>query len=95
MCEHHMLPFIGRAHVAYIPKGGRDGPKQNRPRGRCFIKTPSGPGTPYYPYRRSDYVEIEATWCHGCPRGRAPLHVDARRGKAGDHNDYQCGQGDF
>lgn len=20
MCEHHMLPFIGRAHVAYIPK---------------------------------------------------------------------------
>jgi GTP cyclohydrolase I len=19
MCEHHMLPFIGRAHVAYIP----------------------------------------------------------------------------
>jgi GTP cyclohydrolase I len=21
MCEHHMLPFLGRAHVAYIPKG--------------------------------------------------------------------------
>lgn len=21
MCEHHMLPFIGRAHVAYIPHG--------------------------------------------------------------------------
>ncbi len=20
-CEHHMLPFIGRAHVAYLPKG--------------------------------------------------------------------------
>jgi len=23
MCEHHMLPFAGVAHVAYIPKGGR------------------------------------------------------------------------
>ena len=23
VCEHHMLPFLGRAHVAYIPKGGR------------------------------------------------------------------------
>lgn len=23
MCEHHMMPFIGRAHVAYIPSEGR------------------------------------------------------------------------
>jgi GTP cyclohydrolase I len=21
LCEHHMLPFFGRAHVAYVPKG--------------------------------------------------------------------------
>jgi GTP cyclohydrolase I len=25
MCEHHFLPFIGRAHVAYLPKGSITG----------------------------------------------------------------------
>ncbi|MFS8579526.1 MAG: GTP cyclohydrolase I, partial [Novibacillus thermophilus] len=23
MCEHHLVPFFGQAHVAYIPRDGR------------------------------------------------------------------------
>lgn len=23
VCEHHMVPFVGKAHVAYIPKNGK------------------------------------------------------------------------
>ena len=39
MCEHHLLPFFGKMHVAYLPQGQGDRPQQD-PAHRRHVRAP-------------------------------------------------------
>ena len=81
MCEHHLLPFAGRAHVAYIP--GSDG----RITGLSKIArlVDGFARRPQVQERLTTQIadalidKLDPTGVARDDRGRAPLHVDARR----------------
>jgi GTP cyclohydrolase I len=85
LCEHHLVPFIGRAHVAYIPGRGRahHRPVQAGPAGRRL--RPRLQVQERMTTEIADAIEARRSPPRraGRGRGRAPVHVHAGGEEAG------------
>ncbi len=77
MCEHHLLPFHGRAHVGYLPNGKVVGlSKMARVVDEVFASS-AGARANDGVHRRHDGARTRGTWscCHD--RGESLVHDDA------------------
>ena len=82
LCEHHMLPFMGRVHVAYIPDGKVAWSFQNPPHCGSLRAPPASTGTYDPPDRRFHSRPASSARSGGCRRSAASVYEHARCAEA-------------
>ena len=92
MCEHHLLPFVGTAHVGYIPDGGVvTGLSKLARLVNVYARRPQVQERLTFQIADALMSELGAAGAIVRDRGGAHVHVDAGRARRGRPHGHERG----